>query len=234
MERPCLPFLRARLTLSLLLAAATMQAQTAEDTPPKAAETGVSTRRIENTFAFVLNPLGIQDAFDVSWARSISNRQDLLFRDAHVAVGVSNKLTPAFERLGAWFEYSPLSILDLRVGVEPVYYFGTDKAFLPFNRIDARFDDEVIEARVDEAAAGFAGRAYFSPTLKVRLGPFVGRLKAEISRFEGAEERRALLLRAGVGHPDRVIGRNRGHPRSPRAPRVQAQRQEDPSRGTGL
>lgn len=138
-------------------------------------------RRVENTFAFVLNPLGIQDAFDISWTKSISERDEILFKDAHLATGISNKLTPAFARVGVWFEYAPLSILDLRIGAEPVYYFGTYKVFLPFDRVDARFDDDVIEDRVSEAASGFAGRLYFAPTLKGRAGPVVARIKTEVS-----------------------------------------------------
>lgn len=145
-------------------------------------------RKLENTFAFVLNPLGIQDAVDVSWTRSISKSQSLIVKDAHVAMGVSNKLTPAFERLGAWFEYAPLSILDLRVGVEPVYYFGTYKVFLPFDRVDARFDDDVIESRVDEAKSGLAGRVYVSPTLKARAGAWVARVKTEVSWWRSQEK----------------------------------------------
>lgn len=145
-------------------------------------------RKIENTFAFVLNPLGIQDAFDVSWTRSITDSGRLIVKDAHLAVGVSSKLTPAFERVGAWFEYSPLSVIDLRVGIEPVYYFGTYKVFLPFNRIDARFDDDVIESRVKEAASGFAGRVYVSPTLKARVGAVVARVKAEYSWWKAQEK----------------------------------------------
>ena len=145
-------------------------------------------RRFENTFAFVLNPLGIQDAFDVSWTKSITASEALLVKDAHVAFGVSSKLTPAFERVGAWFEYSPLSILDLRAGVEPVYYFGTYKAILPFDRASARFDDEVIEARVKEATSGFAGRLYASPTVKARVGAVVARVKAELSFWKAPKK----------------------------------------------
>ncbi len=145
-------------------------------------------RRFENTFAFVVNPLGIQNAFDVSWTRSITKSQSLIVKDAHVATGISSKLTPAFKRLGAWFEYAPLSILDLRVGLEPVYYFGTYKVFLPFDRVDARFDDDVIESRVDEAASGFAGRVYFSPTLKARAGAWVARVKTEVSWWKSQEK----------------------------------------------
>jgi hypothetical protein len=145
-------------------------------------------RRFENTFALVFNPLGIQDAFEVSWTRRLNDRAELLHKDAHVAVGAASRLTPAFERLGAWFEYSPLSVIDLRVGVEPVYYFGTYKAFLRFDRAGARFDDEVIDARVDEAASGFAGRLYVSPTLKARLGSTVARVRSEISFWRAQDQ----------------------------------------------
>ncbi len=145
-------------------------------------------RHVENTFAFVLNPLGIQDAVDVSWSRRLNDSQSLIHKDAHVAFGLSNKLTPAFERLGAWLEVSPLSIVDLRVGVEPVYYFGTYKAFLRFPTASSRFDDDVIEDRVKEAAAGFANRFYFAPTLKARAGSVIVRVRAEISRFKAGDK----------------------------------------------
>jgi hypothetical protein len=145
-------------------------------------------RRFENTFAFVLNPLGIQDAVEVSWTRRLNDREERLYKDAHIAVGASSKLTPAFERVGGWFEYSPLSVIDLRVGVEPVYYFGTYKVFLPFDRADSRFDDDVIESRVKEAASGFAGRLYVSPTLKAKAGPVVARIRAELSFWKAQKK----------------------------------------------
>jgi len=124
------------------------------------------------------------DSVDVTWTKPINHRLDLLHKDAHVATGVTTRIAPAFLRIGPWFEYSPLSIVDLRVGVEPVYYFGTFKAFLPFERPSANFDDEVIQARQGEAAAGFAGRVYFSPTLKARAGAVVARVRAEVARYK--------------------------------------------------
>jgi len=164
-----------RVTAILLIVGASGPA-TAQD--PSSSRTWK--RRFENTFAFVANPLGIQDAFEVSWTKPINRSDAPLHKDAHVAAGIASRLTPAFERIGAWFEYAPLSVLDLRVGVEPVYYFGTYKVFLPFESAAVRFDDDVIEARVKEAAAGFAGRVYFSPTLKARAGPVIARVRAEL------------------------------------------------------
>jgi hypothetical protein len=168
----------------LPLLATAAAAQTDAPVSPDPAPSRAWQRRIDNTFVFVLNPLGIMDSFDVTWTKPINRSDDLLHKDAHVAAGVVNRVAPAFLRVGPWFEYSPLSIVDLRVGVEPGYYFGTFKAFLPFESADANFDDEVIEARQGEAESGFAGRVYFSPTLKARTGPVVARVRAEVAYYK--------------------------------------------------
>ncbi len=144
-------------------------------------------RRIDNTFVFVLNPLGIMDSLDVTWTKAINRSDDRLHKDAHLAAGVVNRIAPAFLRVGPWFEYSPLSVIDLRVGAEPIYYFGTFKAFLPFESASANFDDDVIQARQGEAAAGFAGRVYFAPTLKASAGSVVARVRAEVAYYKAAK-----------------------------------------------
>jgi hypothetical protein len=145
-------------------------------------------RRVDNTLFFVLNPLGVMDSLDVTWTRPVNRSDDLLHKDAHIAAGLMNRVTPAFLRTAPWFEYSPLSIVDLRVGVEPVFYFGTFKAFLTFNRPSADFSDDVIKDRQDEAAAGFAGRVFFAPTLKAKAGPVVARVRAEVSYWKAGSE----------------------------------------------
>ncbi|MBX7184709.1 MAG: hypothetical protein K1Y01_06125 [Vicinamibacteria bacterium] len=175
-----------------LLAALLISANfsTAQDAAPVAATARAPRlweRRVDNTFFFVLNPLGVMDSLDVSWTKPINQSDDLLHKDAHLATGLMNRFTPAFARVGAWFEYSPLSVVDLRVGVEPIYYFGTFKAFLPFEKASANFDDDVIRERQGQAAAGFAGRAFFSPTLKARAGSVVARARAEVSRYKAAK-----------------------------------------------
>jgi hypothetical protein len=185
-NRPCLMSMARRAVVlgAIGMAPAPLHAQTV-DPVPRPWE-----RRIENSFAFVLNPLGIQDALDVTWTKRLNDRAEPLHRDAHVAAGVSLKATPAFGRLGAWLEYSPLSIIDLRAGVEPVYYFGTYKAFLPFASASARFDDDVIQARRPEAASGFAHRLYAAPALKAKAASVIMRVRSEISwwRAEDAGE----------------------------------------------
>lgn len=173
----------ARAALLLLASAAIPASARAQESPSPAPWK----KRTENTFVFVLNPLGIMDSLDVTWTKSINRSDDLLHKDAHLAAGVVNRFAPAFVRVGPWFEYSPLSIVDLRVGAEPIFYFGTFKAFLPFDSPTANFDDEVIQDRQGEAAHGFAGRVYFSPTLKARVGSVVARARAEVAYYKAQE-----------------------------------------------
>ena len=162
-------------------------AQTEAPLPAEPAPARAWQRRIDNTFVFVLNPLGIMDSIDVTWTKRINRSDDLIHKDAHVAAGVVNRIAPAFLRIGPWFEYSPLSIIDLRVGVEPGFYFGTFKAFLPFESATSNFDDDVIQARQSEARSGFAGKVYFSPTLKARAGPVVARVRGEVAYYRAQE-----------------------------------------------
>jgi hypothetical protein len=161
------------------------------------------TREVRNSIGASFNPLGLQDVLDVSWKRSLSASQNPLLSEAHVSFGLSQRLTPAYDRLGLWLEVAPLSVLDIRAGVEPVVYFGTFKSLLYFPEYSARFDDDARKARGDEAAAGLAGRAYLSPTFKLRVGSVLLRARADFewwrARDKGRffyEPSRDTLLRA--------------------------------------
>lgn len=161
------------------------------------------TREVRNSFGGSFNPLGLQDVLDVSWRRPLSGSQNRLLSEAHVSFGLSQRLTPAYDRLGVWAELAPLSVLDIRAGVEPVVYFGTFKSLLYFPEYSARFNDDARKARADEAAFGLAGRVYVAPTLKARIGSVLVRARTEFdwwrARDKGRffyEPSRDTLLRA--------------------------------------
>src|SRR5688572_16924157 len=82
-------------------------------------------RRLANTLGTSVNPIGLQDEIVLGWTWGLSRSRNPFLSDAHVAVGVSNNFSPAYDRLELWAEVSPLSVLDLRAGLEPVFYFGT-------------------------------------------------------------------------------------------------------------
>lgn len=136
-------------------------------------------REWRETLGFSLNPLGVQNAIEVSWKEPLFDSKRAILKDAHFAFGFANRLTPAYDRMGAWIQLSPLSILDLRAGIEPVAYFGAFKSLLPFAGYDAPFDSDIRKARGGEAEFALAGRVHLTPTLKVQLGRIIVRTRAD-------------------------------------------------------
>lgn len=147
----------------------------AEEPPPP----GV-TRALRTSLGASLNPAGLQHALDVSVSRPLFSSHSLLLKDAHLAAGASSRLTPAYLRLGPWVELSPLSVLDVRMGVDGIGYFGTFHSLQPFDGYGAPFDDDT-RRELDVAETGLAARAYVAPALKARAGrlTFVGRAEFE-------------------------------------------------------
>jgi hypothetical protein len=129
-------------------------------------------RELSETLAASVNNLGLQNVLELSWRRPLSASRNPLLSGAHTAFGVSHTLTPSYTRVGAWAQVSPLSVLDLRVGVEPTAYFGTFHSLMSF---DSYGDSFTNDARDQRGGAGFgtAGRVYLSPTLKMKAGPVV-------------------------------------------------------------
>jgi hypothetical protein len=132
-------------------------------------------RRLDNTIAVSANPIGLQDQLTLSWRWGLSQSKNPLLSDAHAAVGISNTLSPASERLEIWAQLSPLSILDLRVGAEPVFYFGTFGHLVSFPSYDADFSKEAREAIKDQAVSRTGIRYHVSPTLKIKVGRLLAR-----------------------------------------------------------
>ena len=139
------------------------------------------TRELRQTVAASVNNLGLYNGFELSLRWPLSASKSALKKDAHFSVGLSQTATPAYARLGLWLELSPLSVLDVRAGVEPAFYFGTFSSLASFASYGDSFDDD---ARRGRAAAGFAGRIYISPTVKMRLGRFVAASSADFERWK--------------------------------------------------
>ncbi len=139
-------------------------------------------REIRASIGTAVNPLGLQNGADVLWRWPLSKSSRSLHSDAHLAIGLSSRLSPAYERLGAFIEIAPLSVFDVRLGLEPVFYFGTFNSMLGFPGYDARFDDDARRALRAQRRAmpGLAGRAYVAPTAKVKLGRLIARAHAEL------------------------------------------------------
>jgi hypothetical protein len=136
-------------------------------------------REIRNTFGVMVNVIGLEDILDVTWRWSLSRSDNPLLSDAHFTLGLTNTFSPAYDRIGAWAELSPLSIIDLRAGIEPTLYFGLFNSLQDFAGYDAVFDEKTRKETNDLSYMGFGGRVFVAPTFKMRLGRVVGAVSAE-------------------------------------------------------
>jgi hypothetical protein len=132
-------------------------------------------RAITNTLGAAVNPVGVQDQLELGWRWGLTQSKNPFRSDAHLALGVTNTMTPAYERLDAWAEISPLSVLDVRVGVEPMYFFGTFGHLVGFPSYDSDFSRDARIAIKDQAVARTGVRYHASPTFKIKLGRFLAR-----------------------------------------------------------
>jgi hypothetical protein len=159
------------IVLACLTACLALGATQATADPPQ--------REIRNTFGVMVNVIGLEDILDVTWRRSLSRSPNPLLSDAHFTLGLTNTFSPAYDRIGAWVELSPLSILDLRAGIEPTLYFGLFNSLQDFESYESVFDETTRKETNDLSYMGFGGRVFLAPTFKMRLGSVVGAVSAE-------------------------------------------------------
>ena len=130
-----------------------------------------------------VNTLGLQNTLERSWTWSLWASRHPLLADAHVSTGVVSVVTPALTRFGGWFEVSPLSVLDVRAGVEPAAYFGTFNSLKSLDSYDAPFDSKTLKA-IPDPKTGYGSRVYVEPVLKARAGPIVAKVDATFERWQ--------------------------------------------------
>lgn len=140
-----------------------------------------------------LNPLGLRAEAETHWRWGLSRSEHALLEDAHVAVGVTDQISPAYNRLQAWVEISPLSILDVRVGAEGVGYFGTFGNLVGFPSYDSDFSDDARELVKDLAVARVGRRFFVSPALKFRAGRVSFRAAADFESWKVREAPEAFF-----------------------------------------
>jgi hypothetical protein len=171
---PAEPLGMKNLVLAFILLGTSLAA--GDDAPggPEAAR-----RELHEEVGVSLNNLGLQNSLDLSWRWPLLRSKNPLLADAHLALGLSHALSPSYMRVGAWAEISPLSVLELRAGLEPTAYFGTFNSLMSFGSYADPFDNHAREQR-GGAGFGAAGRAYLSPTLKMKAGPLVALVSADL------------------------------------------------------
>jgi hypothetical protein len=157
--------------LTLLLCAAPAAAE-----PPR--------RTFTDTFGGSVNNLGLQQSLEAAWSWPLSDSRNPLLADAHLAVGLTNQVSPAYVRLAGWAAWAPLSVIELRAGVEPVYYFGVVGSLIGFPSQRAAFDEDARRARRAQAVSGTGVRFFVAPTVRARLGRVVANGTLHLERWD--------------------------------------------------
>lgn len=134
-----------------------------------------------------INNLGVQQSLEWSRRRPLAPGAGPLRSEAHVQFGATTSVTPSFARVGAWVQVAPLSILVVRAGVEPAYYFGTFNSLMRFDRRDDLFDTDTRKAR-GGATTGTVLRWYVTPSLRLRLGSIVAAASADVERWSASAD----------------------------------------------
>ena len=131
------------------------------------------------TFGASLNELGVRTSLDRSRRWDLSESDHPLLNQTHFTLGASGYLSPSYSRLQAWAVLAPVSVLEIRGGLEPAFYFGTFTSLIGFESYDDDFSS-------DERQSGFGMRAHVGPRLQFAVGRFAVRssLSYEYWRFE--------------------------------------------------
>lgn len=153
----------------VLMCPAEVVGQTAPTAPTPVAAAPVTTE-LRTQLGVSYNNLGLQQSLE--WTR----------KNQHFLFGAQVTVSPSYARLNVWAQYSPVSILTVRAGIEPAQYFGTFDSLMPFDSTDQPFDTDSRKAR-GGARADRATRLYVTPTLRLRVRRMVGLASLEAERW---------------------------------------------------
>jgi hypothetical protein len=131
-----------------------------------------------------VNPLGLINVHRFGWRRRLSTKDSLLFRDTYTLLGGGAIITPAWARLGLYAEAQPLAILRVFGSVSGVGYFSTFDQILTWDDPSARYSDQTIAARGDEARTAIGWTATVGGTLRAKVGPIAVRSTGQVSRID--------------------------------------------------
>ena len=194
------------LAVIVLAIAAALPPAAASAQPEGPAGTSPVRRELTGQLGASFNNPGLQNTLDLAWVKPIGDSNRALLADARIAAGIVSVTTPTMTRLGGWVEYAPLSIVSVRAGVEPAFYFGSFTSLMPFASYDAPFDKDVLKTKAG-TQPGVGVRSYITPSLQMRAGPIVARAGGDFERWRSSadgpyyyEATRDQLLASGGDH----------------------------------
>jgi hypothetical protein len=118
-------------------------------------------------------PAGI-DLSGEAWYRYVYRRDpSRLWDGLYVQGGGSLDINPAYGRIGAYVEWMPVAILQLRAQIDRYAFFGTSGSLLIYPNTNAPFGSGDYRDRRGQEVSAQADRFVLQPTLQGTIGPYV-------------------------------------------------------------
>jgi len=119
-----------------------------------------------------INPLGLQFVTKVFYRMPFIQQEGMLWESTKVEVGVQNNLSPAYDLIGPYIDFSPIAVFDIYLGAQAAGYFnGLGFGFYELSGYGAAFDDSALSGLPSKNSQGWLLTA--APTLKFAWGPLV-------------------------------------------------------------
>lgn len=144
----------------------------ASDVPP----TPESQIFYSNLTVLRLNPLGLQNSFELDFRKRLFDPGDsLILSQNYAALTLAPILSPGLMRLGVAAKLQPLAILKLEVRWEYLNYFGNFNLIQSYKDANADFSDTAIEAGGErgENYATDGWQLTLDAEARARIGPLI-------------------------------------------------------------
>jgi hypothetical protein len=96
-----------------------------------------------------------------------------LWNGLYIKGGGALDINPAYGRAGAYVEWMPVAVLQLRAQFDRYAFFGSNGSLLVYNDKNAPFGAGQYKARRGQEISGQADRLVLQPTLRGTLGHYV-------------------------------------------------------------
>lgn len=111
----------------------------------RAGESGRRTKLLlQNGFSARSTPAGFGDNISLALMRYYSDSDSIVFRNNHIGAGISDDISPASNEIGAYLEFEPIAVFNLRVQYNYVNYFGMFSAIVLFPTRDANYSSGIM------------------------------------------------------------------------------------------
>ncbi len=102
-----------------------------------------------NLFLLRYNPLAVEERLHITYRYRLYQKRGILWRDAHLGIGVTHSFSPAISRVGVSAIFQPLAILTLSAGYYFISWYGIYDFMASFESAHDDYSDSTIKKMGD-------------------------------------------------------------------------------------